>query len=57
MLSSTECAKCFRSIDYGAEDWLEVDIQMGDVTVKVMLCEEHAAQARQNAARKIIQAV
>ena len=49
-LSSSECAICHKPINMYAEDWMEIDVQIKNVTVKVTLCEDHASRMRMKAA-------
>jgi len=54
-LTGSQCAVCRKSLNMTAVEWLELDVQVGDVTVKLIVCEEHAGIIRARAARRVTQ--
>jgi len=52
-MRSGECAICHKGVDYANDDWTEIEVQVKNVTVKLLLCEDHAARMRMAAAREI----
>lgn len=54
-LTGSQCAVCRKSINMADEDWMELEVQLGDVTVKLVACDEHAGVIRAKAARRVTQ--
>ena len=56
-LSGSQCAVCRKSINMASEDWMGLDVQVGDISIKVVVCDEHAGVIRSKAARRVTQAL
>ncbi len=54
-LTGSQCAVCRKSMNMVADDWLSLDVQVGDVTIKVVVCDEHAGVIRARAAIRVTQ--
>ncbi len=54
-LTSGQCAVCRKSMNMVEEDWLGLTVQVGDVSVNLVVCEEHAGVIRAKAARRVTQ--
>lgn len=54
-LTGSQCAVCRKSLNMTEEDWLGLTVQVGDVTVELVVCEEHAGVIRARAARRVTQ--
>jgi len=56
-LTGTQCAVCRKSMNMIEEDWLGLDVQLDDISVKLVVCEEHAGVIRAKAARRVTQVI
>lgn len=54
-LTGSQCAVCRKSLNMTAEDWLDLEVQVGDVLVRLVVCEEHAGVIRARAAKRVTQ--
>ncbi len=56
-LGDGQCAVCRKAMNMVEESWMGLDVQVGDVIVKLVVCEEHAGIIRARAAKRVTQAL